>query len=211
VSGVLSRVEGANSDADFRPHDVCDGLYRTACKQACREGLFSNRLSILVLPSGFARMVRDAFNSQARELKSHSMNTTAALHRGLLSRFAVQWMRLRSDDTCFVCLRRRPQYGLPCGHCICDNCPRVFGERSKYDPWLFTVRTCFLCRLITSGVEVKYLPESAGVRVLTLDGGGVRGIAILQYLRSLQDRIGLLYPVQENFDLVYGTSSGGPR
>lgn len=45
--------------------------------------------------------------------------------------------------------------------------------------------------------------------MLTLDGGGVRGIATLQYLKNLQERIGLPYPVQENFDLVYGTSSGG--
>jgi Patatin-like phospholipase len=164
---------------------------------------------MLVLPTGFARMVEDAFSEQANELKSHSMNTAAGLHRRLLSISHVELARLRSDDTCFVCLRRRPQYGLPCGHCICDNCPRVFGERSKDDPWLFKIRTCFLCGLTTLGVEVKYLPENAGVRVLTLDGGGVRGIATLQYLKALQERIGLPYPVQENFDLVYGTSSGG--
>lgn len=154
-------------------------------------------------------MVRDVFVKQSHELMSHSMNTAAGLHRRLLSRFYTEWARLRSDDTCFVCLRRRPQYGLPCGHCICDNCPRVFGERSVYDPWLFTIRTCPLCGQSTSGVDVKYTPENAGVRVLTLDGGGVRGIATLQYLKSLQEKIGLPYPVQENFDLAYGTSSGG--
>ena len=55
---------------------------------------------------------------------------------------------------------------------------------------------------------MKYLPENAGVRVLTVDGGGVRGLGTLQYLKSLQERIGLPYPVQENFDLAYGTSSG---
>jgi hypothetical protein len=153
--------------------------------------------------------VENEFSKLAHELSSHSMNTAAGLHRRLLSKYHTNWSRLRSDDTCLVCLRRRPQYGLPCGHCICDNCPRVFGERSKHDPWLFTVRNCFLCGLTTLGVEVKYLPENAGVRVLTLDGGGVRGIATLEYLKALQERIGLPYPVQENFDLAYGTSSGG--
>ena len=54
-----------------------------------------------------------------------------------------------------------------------------------------------------------YLPENAGVRVLTVDGGGVRGLGTLQYLKALQERIDLPYPVQENFDLAYGTSSGG--
>jgi hypothetical protein len=153
-------------------------------------------------------MVEDAFSKLAHELRSQSTNTAAGLHRRLLSGFHAEWARLRSDDTCLACLRRRPQHGLPCGHCICDNCPRIFGERSKFDPWLFTVRSCILCGRTTSGVEVKYLPENAGVRVLTVDGGGVRGLGTLQYLKSLQERIGLPYPVQENFDLAYGTSSG---
>lgn len=156
-------------------------------------------------------MVQDVFVQQTSELMSHSMNTAVGLHRRRLSQFYVEWARLRSDATCFVCLRRRPQHGLPCGHCICDNCPRVFGETSSYDPWLFTIRACPLCGQNTSGVEVKYMPENAGVRVLTVDGGGVRGIATLQYLESMQERIGLPYPVQENFDLAYGTSSGGRR
>jgi len=62
--------------------------------------------------------------------------------------------------------------------------------------------------MTTSGVVVKTLPKTAGIRILTLDGGGVRGLATLIYLQLLQDRIGLPYPVQENFDIVFGTSSG---
>lgn len=185
-----------------------DCLYRDACYQACRDGLLTNQSSTLVLPSGFVKMVEDEFSRLADELRSRSTNTSASLHRRLLSRSHAEWARLHSDDTCLVCLRRRPQHGLPCGHCICDNCPRVFGEESKYDPWLFTVRNCFLCGLPTSGIEVKYLPENAGVRVLTIDGGGVRGLMTIQYLKALQERIGLPYPIQENFDLVFGTSSG---
>ena len=191
---------------DFRPKDIFDCLYRDACYQACRDGLLQKLRSTLVLPSGFAMKVEDEFSKLSYELYSHSKNTAVNLHRQLLSGF--HWTRLRSNSTCLVCLRRRPQHGLPCGHCICDNCPRVFGERSKYDPWLFTVRDCFLCGLTTSGVQVKYLPDNAGVRVLTIDGGGVRGLETLQYLMALQERIGLPYPVQDNFDLAYGTSSG---
>ena len=59
-----------------------------------------------------------------------------------------------------------------------------------------------------SGIEVKYLPENAGVQVLTIDGGGVCRLMTIQYLKALQERIGLLYPIQENFDLVFRTSSG---
>jgi len=55
---------------------------------------------------------------------------------------------------------------------------------------------------------VKTLPPTAGVRVWTFDGGGVRGLATLQYIQELQDKIGLPYPVQEHFDVAFGTSIG---
>ncbi|KAI1839796.1 hypothetical protein JX266_013990, partial [Neoarthrinium moseri] len=51
-------------------------------------------------------------------------------------------------------------------------------------------------------------PDTAGVRVLSIDGGGTRGRAPLEFLQALQDRLGLPYPLQRNFDLIYGTSSG---
>jgi patatin-like phospholipase/acyl hydrolase len=56
-------------------------------------------------------------------------------------------------------------------------------------------------------------PPSAGVRVLSLDGGGVRGVLELIVLKHLQDHIaaelGAEVPVIEMFDLVVGTSTGG--
>ena len=58
------------------------------------------------------------------------------------------------------------------------------------------------------GITVKVKPDNAGVIALCIDGGGVRGIIPLQFLQVLQDRIGLPIPVQENFDLAFGTSSG---
>ncbi|KAH8194108.1 hypothetical protein TruAng_011729 [Truncatella angustata] len=51
-------------------------------------------------------------------------------------------------------------------------------------------------------------PPTASVRVLSIDGGGTRGRAPLEYLQALQDRLKLPYPVQRNFDMIYGTSSG---
>lgn len=51
-------------------------------------------------------------------------------------------------------------------------------------------------------------PPTASVRVLSLDGGGSRGRVPLVFLKEIQDAIGLPYPVQQNFDVVFGTSSG---
>lgn len=56
--------------------------------------------------------------------------------------------------------------------------------------------------------SVALKPASAGVRVLTLDGGGVRAIMQLEQLRALQQDLGNL-PLHLFFDLMVGTSAGG--
>jgi hypothetical protein len=55
---------------------------------------------------------------------------------------------------------------------------------------------------------IRLKPKLAGVRVLTLDGGGVRGIIELAILREIEDRVGLGVPICDLFDLVVGTSTG---
>ena len=54
----------------------------------------------------------------------------------------------------------------------------------------------------------KVKPPTAGVRVLSIDGGGIHGVVPLKFLQLLQGRIGPPYPVQDNFGTAYGTSSG---
>ena len=60
--------------------------------------------------------------------------------------------------------------------------------------------------------------DSAGLCLLSLDGGGVRGLSTLYILKSLMDRLnherkenGNLPSVKpcEVFDLIGGTSTGG--
>lgn len=55
---------------------------------------------------------------------------------------------------------------------------------------------------------VALKPTSAGVRMLTLDGGGVRACMQLEILQALQLELGEL-PLQCFFDLMVGTSAGG--
>lgn len=192
----------------FCPRDVFRVLYKDACYHACKEGVFVNENSSnLLLPSGFIKLIEDDLSARFETLDSSTTATSVDLHRQLLLRCEPGRLTIRSEEVCLVCLRRTPQYNLACGHCICENCVRVFG-RSEHDRWTFEVDSCFWCGLSTSRVVVKTLPPTAGVRVLTFDGGGVRGLVTLIYLQLLQDQIGLDYPVQEHFDVVVGTSSG---
>ena len=69
----------------------------------------------------------------------------------------------------------------------------------------------------THGEEPNPL-DSTGLCLLSLDGGGVRGLSTLYVLKSIMDRLNYerketakLPPVKpcEVFDLIGGTSTGG--
>jgi len=100
---------------------------------------------------------------------------------------------------------------LPCGHGYCDSCVRDFGEPSSNYECAVTVYRCVLCRSSFRDEihqVVKLKPRCAGIRVLTLNGGGIRGIIELAILEKLHDRIGLEVPIRDLFDLIMGTSTG---
>jgi len=85
----------------------------------------------------------------------------------------------------------------------------VSGDKGKKtDVWTFSIQECFLCESETLGVIVKVKPPTATARLLSIDGGGVRGIIPLIILQALEERIGLPYPVYGNFDFIFGTSAG---
>jgi hypothetical protein len=121
------------------------------------------------------------------------------------------WRGLKSNKTCLACLQSVPDHVLSCGHSYCETCVKDFGEPSKDYECAFDMYQCVLCRLsFRDGFHqvARLKPRCAGIRVLTLDGGGVRGIVELAILEKLYHRIGLEVPIRDLFDLVMGTSTG---
>ncbi|KAH0289422.1 FabD/lysophospholipase-like protein, partial [Aureobasidium sp. EXF-3399] len=57
--------------------------------------------------------------------------------------------------------------------------------------------------------EVTSKPDHVGVRILSLDGGGMRGIMELEVLRAIEKALGGSIRIQSFFDLIVGTSTGG--
>ncbi|KFY04385.1 hypothetical protein V491_09370, partial [Pseudogymnoascus sp. VKM F-3775] len=64
----------------------------------------------------------------------------------------------------------------------------------------------------TEGAQFGFKPKTKGVNVLGIDGGGVRGVIPLQSLLLLEQKLKPYLPdmpLQDLFDIAFGTSSGG--
>jgi predicted acylesterase/phospholipase RssA len=113
-----------------------------------------------------------------------------------------------SHESCFGCLVNIPLHPLPCGHVLCDNCVRDCGRRShgkvklEYCPLHMYTR-------FEPPWEVTQKLDHVGIRILSLDGGGMRGIMELEVLRAIEKAVGGNIRIQSFFDLIVGTSTGG--
>lgn len=116
-------------------------------------------------------------------------------------------------SVCYACLFGRPEYSLPCGHVICFSCLREFDQlppELKY-PGIALHEECVLCKSRDEEgwpYKIEYRPDLSGIRVLSLDGGGVRGIIQLSILQRLEELLDLDMLFGEFFDLMIGTSAG---
>ncbi|KAL7784152.1 hypothetical protein V8C37DRAFT_420748 [Trichoderma ceciliae] len=135
------------------------------------------------------------------------------VHRQVMQNFYKETgvrLKLRSHATCLYCVRKIPNNPLPCGHLLCKACIQFHG--SNQGQGLYHLYNCPLHPMEThwpNPALVKFKPQDAGVRVLCLDGGGVRGIVELVFLQAVQKELGDHVPIQNFFDLIVGTSTGG--
>ena len=129
------------------------------------------------------------------------------MHAQFLSCNTQYFSSFKLTRDCLYCLQRNPQHVLECGHTLCDTCVSIFGEPVQGKEYRWKLNTCLLC-LSRSHFQARLLPPTCGARLISIDGGGSRGIIPLTYLDELQDTMGLSYPIQENFDFGIGTSSG---
>ena len=83
----------------------------------------------------------------------------------------------------------------------------VFGDAVLGKEGHFELSRCILCETRGS-VVARLKPATAGARILTVDGGGIRGVVPLEFLQLLQGLIGPNLPVQDLFEQAFGTSSG---
>lgn len=130
---------------------------------------------------------------------------SAQLHRDNFKDKHLLWAQLKTNTTCLFCLRRKPEHVLSCGHAVCDTCVRIFGQASPGLEYHYRISNCILC--LSGSLTTRLKPPTAGYRILSVDGGGTRGVVPLEFMGLIQDLIGEC-PIQDLFDGAWGTSSG---
>ena len=176
-------------------------------------------------PSDTVRKIELSFISMFKELCSHlaggsvlrlpPSHEVAKYRQTILNSKPIAdskfWQKAKSNKTCLACLQSVPDHALPCGHVYCEQCVTEFGQLDESERYCIEMTRCVLCLSEwPSGPPqlIRKKPKFAGVRVLTLDGGGVRGIIELTILAEIEHRVGLGAPIRELFDLIVGTSTG---
>ena len=112
---------------------------------------------------------------------------------------------------CMVCVRSSfPSVLLGCGHRICQSCYKIISNSREL---------MINCPIDPPGANINVLtnesriPEGAGVRILCLDGGGVRGELEALVLKEVhnQSKLNVFESpinVWDGYDLIVGTSVG---
>jgi len=165
--------------------------------------------------------IREKFSLYYEKFFAEEDNTTGGEvepreHRILEERKKVHtryhkfWASIKSNKTCLSCLQAVPDHVLGCGHAYCPRCVQELGKQSSQFECAWVLLGCVLCKSLEQERPhlVKLRARCAGVRVLTLDGGGIRGIVELALLWSIHDAIGLEIPIRDMVDLIVGTSTG---
>eukprot|EP01103_Thecamoeba_quadrilineata_P003589 TRINITY_DN1334_c0_g1_i1.p1 TRINITY_DN1334_c0_g1~~TRINITY_DN1334_c0_g1_i1.p1 ORF type:complete len:1101 (+),score=190.00 TRINITY_DN1334_c0_g1_i1:238-3303(+) len=105
---------------------------------------------------------------------------------------------------CVICLDTGSDIMLSCGHSTCKHCFEALGSS-----------ICPLCpeennnqQIVADDLEL--IPKGAGIRILSLDGGGTRGVITQVILTELTKLLSDQYNLnlRDMFDFVAGTSLG---
>jgi hypothetical protein len=107
--------------------------------------------------------------------------------------------------SCSGCLLLPTAITLSCRHSFCELCVRdIMGP---YRPLYLLPTICCLFCPRQQTFSPRFLPDSAGYRILAFDDGGMRAASFIKILQSLErERFGI--PVRFLFDFFIGVGAG---
>lgn len=208
ISGI------ANARVEFCPADVFSTIYEAAVRRALEakdvRGLEGpdpvDPVRLLGrITAKFCKFVNESFAKEGS--KDFNWAVQCRLRILKATHGYVRWDKVRSNICCLGCFGDCPQHVLSCTHSLCDSCVPRFGEPESTQEYRYAVWKCPICST-PSDLRVVLKPPTAGIRVLNIDGGGVRGVVPLKILELLQASMGQGGPIQDYFDIAFGVSAG---
>lgn len=117
----------------------------------------------------------------------------------------IRWNELKSNKTCFCCLRQKLEQVFICGHVICNVCVKIFGSAVLKSEDCYKL-ICILCQ--NGKLIAKLKPPTASVGILSIDRGSIHSVILLKFLSLFQDLVSSAFLIWDLFDFIINTSSG---
>ncbi|KAJ5035237.1 acyl transferase/acyl hydrolase/lysophospholipase [Bipolaris maydis] len=188
-----------------RAHDY---LFENIYSEPCRTAI-SSYTPFAGIQKKFVAAILCEFRAMFTDYKVNGLPSRDN-HRKTLTLHHTHLAEFRSHQSCFSCFMRMPEKVLPCGHALCDACIRTLGIRSRFEKNTYDIPECVLCGVNYRNSTFRFVPPTAGIRILSIDGGGVRGVIPLAFLKHIDSLLApLCCSVKDQFDFVCGTSAGG--
>lgn len=185
---------------DSKVYDPDDRWLRITQTNEPRQGALRKDLVRLTMQN-WIKLVR-CFGEQ------HSTFDVARKHIQELQQHRSFGQDRKEGYFCSVCVCAPWDTLLQCEHGLCRLCLMASFEQEQGSSHVLIDRCPVCLKEPPIPYTINPIPPTAAVRVLALDGGGVRGIVQLEILHLLEQRIGLDVPFTSFFDLMVGTSIG---
>ncbi|KAM5468039.1 hypothetical protein MauCBS54593_005322 [Microsporum audouinii] len=206
---VLSSFIGSSILLDAYPPEMHrfdpDVIFTSVYQRYCTEALMRSTEDL-----NYSQKQCGMIQRRLRELfldYNYNERPLAQIHLQNIKTLVPFMRPIQTNIICLLCTFRKPERTLSCGYSICDLCVRTFGQAALGYEDRFIIEECPLCEgLVSNCIDLK--PRTAGVRVLSIAGGGARGVLPLEALLELQTLIEPC-PLSHMFDFAGGSSSGG--
>lgn len=200
-----SRSDGGKHRGNNKPH-FSDSHFDHRYREPLKMMLGSKILGLTDSQIGYALTeIRRCFR---KTLTETTAKRSLGNHIMKLEKYAAI---LRGKDfgySCALCLVEQWDVLLPCGqHGVCDSCMQQY-EGYCQNTCTVVFQKCHVCMCEFDDWPAQSYNSSIRGSILSLDGGGVRGLIQLEVLRCIEDNIGVGLPLMRFFDLMVGTSIG---